>query len=276
MHRITMLAVVALATLTVPTCDDSSTDIDDSPQLQYGVPVNVGNGQARAYVLLDTNNGDAPLEIGIALSEEALDGLPAPGAHPEHMDSYSYTLPLPQQMPSPYEVVELNWNAGGHPPPHVYDQPHFDFHFYTISLAERNAIQPSDPAFAAKAAQMPSADFVPPGYAVLPPPPAPVEAVPMMGVHWIDVTAPEIQPADSPDHRAFTRTFIYGSWDGQFTFVEPMVTRAYLLSGPDERIPISTPASYESPGYYPGAYHVKYDAQAKEYRVALADLTLHQ
>src|SRR5690242_4261619 len=51
----------------------------DTPGMhrQYGTPVKVGNGMARAYVVLDAKSGQAPAEIGIALDQKALDGLPA-------------------------------------------------------------------------------------------------------------------------------------------------------------------------------------------------------
>lgn len=275
MCRISLLLIAALAAVPLAACDDTTTAGNDSPALQYGEAVSVGNGQARSYVLLDEKNGGAPLEIGVALTEQALDGLPAPdpdhaGGHPA---MYSYLLPLPARMPSPFRLVELNWNPAGHEPPGVYDKPHFDFHFYTVSLDERNAIVPSDPDYTTRAANFPQGDFVPAGYMVLPPPPAPAPAVPMMGVHWVNLSAPEIQPPGSPDHGSFTRTFIYGSWDGRFTFVEPMVTLELLLSRPDDRVPIATPAEYAAAGYHPAAYRVYYDDGAKEYRVALTELT---
>jgi uncharacterized protein len=277
MHRITSLLIATIVAAPLAACDHSTTDAIDTPQRQYGTPVALGNGHARAYVVLDTKNGNVPTEIGIALDEHALEGLPAAGADPANpMSMYSYLLPVPANMPQPYSLVELNWNAAGHEPAGIYDSPHFDFHFYTISLAERNAIMPSDPAFATKAAKFPAAAFVPPAYAVLPPPPAPAPAVPMMGVHWLNVTAPELQPPTSAQHQAFTRTFIYGSWNGQFIFVEPMITRAYLQTKPDDRMAIATPTSYAKPGFYPASYRVTYDPQTKETRVALTDLTMHQ
>ena len=39
---------------------------------------------------------------------------------------------------------------------------------------------------------------------------------------------PELQPP--PAGKTFTETFIYGSWDGKFIFLEPMITKAYLES----------------------------------------------
>lgn len=233
---------------------------------QYGVPVKVGDGRARTYVVLNAKNDQTPVELGIALDVRALDGLPAGAAE------QSYLLPLPEHAPVPYQLVELDWNPQGHVPPGVYTVPHFDFHFYTISLAQRNAIDPSDPDYAADANDLPTDGYVPPFY-IVPGPPAAV-AVPRMGVHWLDVRSPELQGllGHPGAYQAFTKTFIYGSWDGQFIFYEPMVTRAYLLSHPDVVTPISVPALYPQPGYYPTAYRVTYDARAKEYRVALTGL----
>ena len=98
--------------------------------VQYGVPVKVGDGRARTYVVIDQKSGGAPLELGIALDATALQGL-ATGA-----GEYSYPLRLPTHAPAPYTFAELDWNPQGHTPEGVYTFPHFDFHFYTISRDE--------------------------------------------------------------------------------------------------------------------------------------------
>lgn len=233
---------------------------------QYGTPVRVGDGMARTYVVLDARSGQTPLELGIALDADVLTGLPAgPG---------SYVLPLPGKAPAPYQLVELDWNPQGHPPRGAYTVPHFDFHFYTITLAQRDAIDPASSTFAAEANNLPTGAYVPPFYAVLGPSAAAI-AVPHMGVHWLDVRSPELQNLlGHPErYQPFTSTFIYGSWNGRFTFYEPMVTRAYLLSQPDATIPISIPAMYPQAGYYATAYRVTFDAQTRQYLVALTGLT---
>lgn len=120
--------------------DDPPTDPSE-PEFVYGAPVTVGAGQARSYVLLDR---ETPLEIGIALSEAALTDLPV-----EAM-MYEYLLPLPATNPTPIRLVELDWNPMGHPPPQIYTVPHFDFHFYTVTQPERDAIDPADPDFQVK------------------------------------------------------------------------------------------------------------------------------
>jgi len=96
-----------------------------------------------------------------------------------------------------------------------------------------------------------------------------------MGVHWVDVRSPELQNllGNPGGYQPFTKTFIYGSWAGRYTFYEPMVTRAYLMSKPSDVVtPISTPAQYPLAGSYATAYRVTFDSQAKEYRVALTGL----
>jgi hypothetical protein len=239
---------------------------------QYGAPVSVGEGRARTYVVLDEQNGSAPLEIGVALDERALDGLPAgmAGAAPADEGKpmsmgKDFVLPLPARNPTPYQLVVLNWNPNGHEPPQLYGLPHFDFHFYTIDNPTRMSIVPGDPAYAAKAANFPGAKM-PPGYFPPPAPPA-LAAVPMMGLHWTDPTSPEFSPA------GFSRTFIYGSWDGEVIFAEPMITRAFLLTQPNILLDLPVPTQFAKAGYYPAAYRVVFDARAREYRVALAKLT---
>jgi hypothetical protein len=249
-------STLLLASLLLGGCNDAS---GPNGVRVYGSPVAVGNGEARTYVVSD--NG-IPSELGIALSAAALDGLPG-GTGP--MDSKSFLLPLPANTSTGYSVVELNWNPAGHPPPMVYTVPHFDFHFYTHSLAERNSIVPTDPDFATKAANLPADSLRPPGYVpdeqngvVMP--------VPVMGLHWVNPSGPEFNGAP------FTHTFIYGSWDGHFTFVEPMVSRAFLLTHPDTEVTVTQPAHYDAAGYRPGGYRVTYDSKAQEYRVGLTQL----
>jgi hypothetical protein len=244
---------------------------------RFGAPVALGNGQVRTYVMTDGQSG-RPVEVGVALSAEALDSLPklaaehAPGTHGP---SQAYLLELPAQNPTPYRFVEVDWNPMGHGGP--YTAPHFDFHFYRVPLAVRNEIVLDDPAFAEKAARLPAADEMPAGYVsshvLLKTTPAGM-TVPLMGLHWLDIKSPELPPANRP----FTATFIVGSWNGQVIFDEPMVTRDFILAqrtGPAsaDSIPLPLAQRYVPAGYYPVSYAVRWDAAAREYRIALTGLT---
>ena len=234
---------------------------------QYGAPEKLGNGKVRTYVVLNAKEGQAPVEFGVALDADALEGLPTGAGENVQI------LRLPSKSPAPYQFVELDWNPMGHPPVGVYSVPHFDFHFYSISLDEWNSIVPSNPNYATRANNLPTGQYVAPFY-VVPGPPA-VVAVPKMGVHWLDTRSPELQNlfGNPTGYRPFTKTFIYGSWNGRYIFYEPMITLAYLRSQPNDVVtPVSTPARYPLAGYFPTAYRVTFDAQAKEYRVALTGL----
>lgn len=242
----------------------------------YGDAVGLGNGQARTYVLTDRQSG-RPVEVGVALSAEALDSLPrlsaehAPGAHGP---SRAYLLELPAGNPTPYRFVEVDWNPMGHGGP--YTAPHFDFHFYRVPLAVRNEIVLEDPAFAEKAARLPAADEMPAGYVsshvLLKTTPAGM-TVPLMGLHWLDIKSPELPPSNRP----FTATFIVGSWNGQVIFDEPMVTRDFILAqrttASADSIALPLAKRYVPAGYYPASYGVRWDAAAREFRIALQGLT---
>ena len=198
---------------------------------------------------------------------------------------HTFLVELPEGHGTPFTFLELNWNPSGHEPEGVYqDVPHFDFHFYTVPKSVRDGIVPGTPEFTAKANRTPSPEYIPASNAILAPPGAPpaAVAVPMMGVHWVDVRSHELQGLfGRPEaYKPFTSTFIHGSWDGTLHFWEPMITRATILetrtsSDPavrDQVIAIPTPAKYQTPGYYPTAYRIKWDEQAREYRVALTNL----
>ncbi len=243
------LAGVALAAM-VACSDDSPTAAN--VQTLKGVDVAFGNGSARTEVQVQ---GTTVVSVAVVLSENALDGLPA---QLPPMTSQEYILPLPAGTPTMvFNQVAVNWQPVGHPPMNIYTTPHFDVHFYLITPQQRDAITPADPAFAAKTARQPAPDELPAGYTLDP------AAIPRMGVHAAATMGPEFHGAP------FASTFIYGFYDGGMIFLEPMMTRAFLLSRPDTTISIVTPARYPKPGAYPTAYAYKYDSATRERRIEL-------
>lgn len=252
-----LAAVAAAAALVVmlPSCNGEPTGAGQQPAPVYGAPVALGAGTARSYLVVQ--NG-VPTELGVALSQGALDSLPTTA----RMGGYEYLLPLPPGNTTQYQVIGLNWNPTGHPPAGIYTVPHFDFHFYMISLAAKDSINPADPAFATEAADLPVAPYLPANYVADPP----TNAVPMMGLHWHDSTAVEYHG------QPFTRTYITGSWNGQFIFAEPMVAVSYLLTRPDTVAPVPNAAQHSIAGYYPAGYRVSWNAANAEWRVGLVQL----
>jgi Domain of unknown function (DUF5602) len=244
-------------------------------QLRYGTAIQLGKGQARTYAVRDRKTGD-PVEVGVALTEGALQGLPEAGQHGGngHEHYASYILELPAGHGTPYRFVELDWNPKGHGGP--YTAQHFDFHFYRVPLEEHDAIDPARADYPERAAAFPAAEELPTGYVSshelmnLTPAQA---AVPKMGLHWVDTNSPELPPRNQP----FTATFIIGSWGGKVIFDEPMITRDFILAHRDSitggtTIPVPASARYAPAGFYMDSYRVSFDRSAGEYRVALTGL----
>lgn len=226
----------------------SSTLKSQSLNTFYGPTVPMGGGVARAWVSV-TKDGN-PVSAGVNLSEKAIEKLPA--------DPAQYVLMFPETKGTNfYKHVLLDWNPNGHEPNGIYNVPHFDVHFYIISSEERMAIGPND---LAQFANAPAPQYDPPMYLQLP------GGVPGMGAHWADLLAPEFNGG------SFTKTFIWGSYDGKFIFWEPMITLAYLQSHPDETTITRQPSAYEVDGWYAESYRVAWSEKQKQYTVALTDL----
>ena len=220
----------------------------------------VGNGVAWAWVECDEKG--TPTRIGATFTETALSGLPAD--LPASQDgAWEYPLSLPVQVDvPPYTHIVINWEPHGHVPPGIYDVPHFDFHFYLIDPAQRVKITCRD-SDQSRCFTKPDTKFMPAGYIL----PSGTD-VPRMGVHWVDPSSPEF------NKQPFTKTFIYGSYDGYLSFLEPMTAKTYLDTKPNSSETIKLPIAYQRHGYYPTAYTVKYDPTRKEYTVALDGLIL--
>jgi hypothetical protein len=249
--RITHRTALSLAgAAAILSCSDATSP--EQVGTSYGPTIAMASGSARAYV---TDRAGVPTEIGVALTEAALVGLPAANAE------YVLTLPLPASTTA-YKHAVINWIPLGHPPAGVYTVPHFDFHFYTITNAQRTAIVLGDSLLTAKMMRLPEAEFIPAGYVT-------GMASERMGLHWRDPAAPELNGA------LFTHTFIYGSYDGAMNFAEPMVAKTYLETKP---APVTTSlklaAQNATHGYQATSYTVAYDQSTQEYSISLAGLVV--
>jgi len=250
----------AMAVLVAQPRSSSRTNAAPAPQgrVVLGEPVKMGLGAARSWVRLDAQSH--PVSIGIRLDEAALNGLPDKDTK-RCCDGPEFVLALPKDVSvAPFDHIGINWNPRGHIPVGIYDKPHFDFHFYMMDQSTREKITGSK-ADHARECKVPTAECIPVDYVSVD------ESMPRMGNHLADLTSPEFQGVP------FTKTFIYGSLDGKITFVEPMVTRAYLLTHPDAQQPIKQPRKYPGSGYFPTHYGVKYDSATGDYLISLDGLT---
>jgi hypothetical protein len=247
-------------------------------------PQKLGNGWARAYVALDADG--APLALGVSLDKDALEGLPKEPdptsrcfdrngngkiERDECVGDYAFTFMIPDgeaaQAVAPFKWVALNWNPHGHtsPAPPPWAAPHFDFHFY---IATREAVKSLRPGSCGelidcddfkKATRPVPAKYVHPDHIDV------GAAVPDMGNHLINSKSPELVK-DGP---AFTHTFIFGAYDGRITFLEPMVTRAYIASKPSMCEPINQPQAWEVGGSYPTKYCVRHLDRDGSYTISI-------
>ena len=254
-----------------------------SPGVQaLGAPSAIGNGTVASYAEFDASG--AVTAIGVVFSADALANLP--GAHSDghhcfdvnkdgksDLDAecagwHEWVLPLPseasRQPDLPFKWALLNWNPHGHIPPGVYDKPHFDVHFYIEPIAKVFAIEPGPcgpervrcDQFERARVPLPAnymhADFKDVG-----------AVAPAMGNHLVDLSAPEFKGVP------FTRTWIYGAYEGRVTFYEEMVTAAYLASRPDQCFPIKQAPAVALSGRYPTRSCIRHRPATAEVTVSL-------
>ena len=213
-----------------------------------GDEVPMGVGYARSWVTL--SHTGVPLAIGIEMTEAAITSLV------EH--SLATMLPLHHKAidATAFEHIVVNWNLHGHPPAEVFTVAHFDLHFYTITNEERLAIPPYPLAVAAFN-NHPPVGFIPASYVPDP------GGVPQMGKHWFD---------GSVAAGTFTKALVYGSYNGEVNFIEPMITRSVMLSGVPFSLPIPQPDLFAEHTYYPTMYNFFVDNG--KYYITLSDFVL--
>jgi len=263
---------------------------DDEARVLDGPTAVVGNGTARLFV--ERGSDGKPSAIGIALSEGALAGLSTHMnstsrcfdkngdgtlAHGECLGDDQVNLELPagtEKLGLPFRWAMVNWNPEGHmqPAPPVWSAPHFDFHFYIADQAVIEGIRPGpcaeliDCQDSARASRPLAATHLPAGYIDV------GAAVQSMGNHLVDSQDPEL----ADPSLGFSRTFIYGTYDGQLAFLEPMVSIAYMSRLRSECTSLRTPEAVAVAGYYPTTYCVRYDAASATHRVTLEGLVYRE
>lgn len=231
---------------------------------EWGPSQDVGNGEAETFVTM--NDAGFPILVGVYFTADALDGLPEDFAH--------FALELPETgEETVFEWVALDWAAGGHGPPGVYTVPHNDIHFYMMPEDEVQEIPPvnyppgEDPDAEPYLDPIPE-DQYPPNHI------RDHAVVPAMGEHLPDITSPEW------NEEPFGNTFVWGHWDGNLSFYEPMVTVDYFedmargqpqspLHERQETRRIAMPERMPEAGRYPTEYTVRYHESDDAYSVTL-------
>jgi hypothetical protein len=231
----------------------------------------IGAGTVQSFVTIGATG--EPVAVGVTLSAGALEQLPprpntvsrcfdldSNGRHTGHecMGDEERILDLPPSSAQlPFRWISVNWNAAGHHNT-PYARPHFDFHFNTVERERIEAIRPGRCGELAdcddfKRATVPvPAQYLPSGYIDV------GAVVPRMGNHLLDSQSPELK-----DSLPFTSTFIYGAYQGELIFWEPMITHDYLRNTTDACLEIRQPGAFRQAGYYPTRYCVRQNQEGE-------------
>lgn len=206
----------------------------------YGPQQQVGDGSAGTFATI--SHIGVPLEIGVIFTEKALTGLPGQNTF--------YSLAFHQKAieATLFEHVVVGLSALGHVmPPDGFIGPHFDVRFFMMTEEERLAI-PAPPA--AGFDVTPPSGYLPPNY---------VEnsAQAQIGRHW----AESIFTAGQTVNHAM----VYGTWNGQVTFLAPIVTLATLSSGQSYSVTYPQPQYFARHGYYATRYNIYTDDKGMIY-----------
>lgn len=224
-----------------------------------GQEVTLGNGKVRSWISLYSNG--FPNEIGIEMTMDALMN-PERDKQTPPIEGATINIPLHLKatQATPFDHIGINWNPNGHEPIGVFNVPHFDIHFYMISVAEQLAIPEWSPSTNAAFNFYPPPGYMPADYFT---PPGAGTAEGQMGKHWLPVNLGEFLP--------FSKIMIYGSYNGKFTFIEPMVTQKYLLSNEEASLSYSQPLYFEKKGNYPTKYNIYHDQSTGKIYITLSD-----
>lgn len=255
---------------------------ESNPRKVEGAMAEIGNGWVETYSEIDEQG--LLKAIGITLSKEALNDLPQDMGdghrcadldnngsiemHTECLPWHERILPLPAEISRnkeiPFKWVLLNWNPHGHMPDGVWNTPHFDVHFYMEPIENIFALMPGPcgpekmrcDQYALAVKPVPSGfihkDYVDVG-----------AAAPAMGNHLVDPSAAEFHGAP------FTRSWIYGAFDGRIIFYEEMLSLNYLTSRPNECFPIKATPEVALSGYYPSTVCSRFNPADSSVSVSL-------
>jgi hypothetical protein len=193
-------------------------------------------------------------ELGATIPLAVIEGVPADPPMvwpPEQLAAVSF--PDEGRAALGIDHLGINWEGHGHPPS-PFAVPHFDFHLYTLSESDIEAIDCSDER---KPVTLPA------GY-VLPDIEVPQLGtliglcVPRMGMHAM--------PSAQTGGDAFEASMIIGYYGGHAIYFEPMVSQARLLERSD--FSLTVPAIRDLPPgvRYPSELHARYDRERDEYR----------
>ncbi|WP_157878600.1 hypothetical protein [Streptomyces chattanoogensis] len=266
----TLVGLAPIVSAVGATSSEPSEEVAAAAGLPTLTPFNkvaLGNGSVETLYAAD--DAKHPKVLAVRVNAAAMNSLPTTPMHDgqtcfdkagdgisldtDCASGHERDLWFPKLNGLPFKWLMFNWQIHGHGPTHVFDQPHFDFHFFLQDFSERNKIRTGscnlvincdDEATAKKTVPAP---YAPEGWGM-------PGAAGRMGNHIID---PNAAPANGDP---FTQAFAYGTWDGHISFWEAVVNKDWAAqTKPAEACrPIPQTPEVEVSGYYPTQMCTRY------------------
>ena len=188
--RNSLLSAIAITVLGLASCSDNPST--PSTQTLAGPAVTIGTGEAHSWAVV---SGSGEIQtLGVKITDNALASLGS--------EDTMYTLPLPAGVStSQFKEIGLDYATHDDAP---YDKPHLDAHFYLMDMMHRMDIPEGEDTM------MPVNFMMPTNFMMM------GESEAMMGVHWMDTTAPEMHG------QPFEGAYVLGTTKGQLVFMEVM------------------------------------------------------
>lgn len=228
---------------------------DQATSGMAGDCANAFGGEVCTWAVME---GETVVEVGATIPLSAIEGAPGDASF-TWPPATEASIPLPAADQTGLTHLTMNWEPVGHPP-QTFLVPHFDFHFYLISEADRVAIDCS---------QLMKPAEVPAGYEV-PDETLPPEIAAITGVDTlIGVCVPEmgmhaLPTADMANPEPFDGTMIVGYYEGEPIFVEPMIAQAFLMER--QSFELAVPRIPGRDGIGPTGFRAEYDEAQDAYR----------
>ena len=242
---ITLIATLAMVSACASDNDNGRT---------VGETLEVGGLSASSWAMMDDNG--VVTEVGFSIDREVAQTLDVQVVIP-------LALPEAVKEQTLFDHIQIDFMNEGHGPG-PFLVPHFDFHFYTVTAETLTGIDCEDEP-------MPEAERMPEPY-IIPDTALDPEGtcVPVMGVHAINPTSPELAPESTTP---FTEHFILGYHNGEMTFIEPMIAQSFLAEGNEVTADVPRPAVFGQATRYPGTWSLKVSEDGTEYEVVFSNFT---
>jgi hypothetical protein len=206
------------------------------------------------------SRGDELLAFGATVPMSTVESAPPEGELVMPPVTHArIALPPAVRETAGIDHLGINWEVYGHPP-HTFMTPHFDFHFYTWSGAEIEAIDCSN---------LNKPDQLPEGYIL------PDIGIPEMNMTLVGLCVPEmgmhgVRESEYDDTEFFDGTMIIGYYEQEVIFIEPMVAKDHLMKRQDFGLAMPQLAHLREGVASPATFEAEYDAEQDAYHLVFS------